>query len=1204
MDLLDEYFKTNRYFVTNHHLESYNEFTSTTIKKVIQSMNPLKVIKTDDGILKHEINLYIGGTETEELYFTKCKIADKSVAHGTRLLYPNECRMKNMSYVCELRANVLVEYIEYNKSGSVSGKRTKELKDILLSKIPIMLHSDLCMLNNQPTSILKAAGECQYDQGGYFIIDGKEKVIVAQERNVTNRLYISALPEDDKKYTHQAFIRCTSEKNSVFPKTFWIYIKKSGAIVIKVPHIDLHVPLFVMFRALGIESDHDIIKHICGPDESDERLVELLRLSVLEAAKAHIMSQSEALNYLSTGTSFKNVDNVMYIIFEDFFPNVPDTMADKARVLGLLARQTAEVCLGYRPESDRDNYMQKRVGISGFLIGDIFKDFYNDFRVETRKKVDNMYVVGFNHNTLDELSEMITEFNANEVFSKSEKLQVGLIKSLKGNWGMAFDSTLQGIVQDLNRLSYVGFISHMRRVCTPMSETALKIRAPHQLGTSQWGYMCPCESPDGASIGLLKNMAILCHVTFGIDPQVILDALKAAKLDVIMLPDVTFELEKQGVRLHINNNWIGVVMDPVRVTKYIRLLRQTNHINPMISVSWNVLENQINILTDSGRCTRPLLLCSSPKFTNKNKTNVYADVFKFQQKMMMDFKSPFTKSVDTLDQVIKTLEQSTSLIDYVDVEESNTSMIAMSVDVTNDRHTHCEIHPSTIFSVYSSTIPLANHNCAPRNIFSGAHGKQAIGVYATNYNNRLDTMSLILHYPQRALVSTRYMDYLNVNKLPNGENLIVAIATYTGYNQEDSIIINADSAARGMFNLTYYASHVASESISNDGVTEILFGNPNNAVLENKDVKISRFANYTKIDDQGLPKLNEYVEDGDCILGKILKTTETVAIGDVANDIFIQTKSRTTYKSVSDIADKTIRGHIDKIALFDLDGTSIRGAKIRIREVREPELGDKMASRHGQKGVIGSMMPASMLPFTKDGLVPDIIVNPHAFPSRMTIAHLLECIMAKAGVSAGFYANGTTFENQDVDSFSSILAGMGLNGRGDEIMYNGITGEQMKCEIFIGPTYYFRLKHMVADKINYRDNGQMVGMTQQPTKGRGNGGGLRIGEMETNVLLSHGISSFTKESMMERSDKYTADVDKDGFIGPVSNHVKHIGDLGDKKIEIPFAFKLMSQELAGMSVVPLVRFDKFDDVDAYDALLDSECASDEEDEDEDEQEDD
>ena len=1494
MDILNLYFSSHRYFVTKHHLDSYNEFTNSTISKVISSMNPLKVIKNDEsGNLHYEILMHIGGRNTDQLFFTKCVTRD--LDGQDRLMYPNECRMKNKSYVCQLRATILVEYIDH-KAGGTKIERT--LENVFLCHIPIMLHSNLCFLSNQTDSILKAAGECPYDQGGYFIIDGKEKVVVAQERNVTNRLYISRNndpPPDPPKETktpllnvgcrkekltysldpwnvkpqamgkmYEAFIRCTSEKNSVFPKTFQLFVdRKNSILYARVPHINLDVPIFVLFRALGIETDKAIMDLIGTP------FYDLLRPTLIKS-HAIALNQPQALAWLSEGVEYKkHVENVMYILFEDFLPNVPDTLYEKAQVLGLLVKEMCEVVLNMRPESDRDNYMQKRVGVSGYLMGDIFKDFYNKFRVETRSKVDNTYEVATNHNTLEELSQMITDLNAHAIFGQSEDFQFGLIKSLKGNWGLSYDSAQQGIVQDLNRISYVGFLSHMRRVSAPMSDTAIKIRAPHQLGAAQWGYMCPCESPDGASIGLIKNMAVLNHVTSSADPETVMNALRAAGFEILPRNN-----NNNNVRLHLNNNWIGSTNQPKEIVEYIKLLRRNGYIDPMISISWNVIDNAINILTDSGRCTRPLLLISSPDFKKtKLQSCAWTDLVP---------KRSTSSSLPDLETLRK--ESHAALIEFIDVEESNTCLIAANRSEIGPFTTHCEIHPSTMFSVYSSTIPLANHNQAPRNVFSGAQGKQAIGVYATNYNSRIDTMSLVLHYPQRALVSTQYMDYLGINKLPNGENLIVAIASYTGYNQEDSIIINADSVARGMFNLTYYSTHVASEWIGEEtspgSFTECRFADPN---VENID--ITRFGNYTKIGRDGFPRLEERIEPDDCIVGKITRDVVTTIIGDPKTDIFTEKKERVTFKSDCDIADKTTSGTVNRVAVFDIENSNVsnapnvRGVKVQLRQTREPELGDKMAcycsktqvltsrgwlqfdqlettdsvasldhenklvyvvptnivsyeyngemyenngdqlsfcvtpnhkmmikqgsewvlrradecffdlqgkrmlrggtglkeinsnlidqssiityglwlryglertdginwyfnehprtkhfeqyhvgrcthvpsifvdakigaflsqvwtwnqeqarllfdtimdgdrvisrsechviaemqrlalhagasafysdeqcnimmvglepmlfnvfaetvsysgtvhccetpngilyvrrngkalwcgnSRHGQKGVVGAMIPAHHMPFNKDGLVPDMIINPHAFPSRMTIGHLIECIMAKGSALSGTYADGTTFEpDNDENNAYNVLERHGYNRQGDEIMYNGITGEQMACEIFIGPTYYFRLKHMVADKINSRAPAKVVGLTQQPTKGRGNDGGLRVGEMETNVLIAHGISSFAKESMMERSDKCTVSASDIGMNGKVKltqntlyeNLTKQNGSSietvkTNDSIQIPFAFKLFAQEMTTLGVQPIVELDNGLEKDLGEAYEDEDESDEEE----------
>lgn len=1171
--MLDSYFSNNKYFITKHHLDSYDRFVNDTIDKIIKSMNPFSIPKYDqNNNLKHEINVEIVRT-----FYSKQE------------LLPNECRIRNRSYISELRADILITIVD----ASSAEPFTRELKDIFMCYVPIMLHSSLCILRNKSDGELQEYGECYLDQGGYFIIDGKEKVIVAQERNVNNKLFVN-LARDQEKFKYQAFMRCTSETDSVFPKTLWLYIKYNNEIVVKVPHINTEVPLFILFRAMGIESDLAILQNIF-PNWSDisDNVKDFIRYSIVGGSS--IYGQTEALEYLAPYTDFKTVENVMHIFFEDFMPNSPENLIDKAKFLGEIARHLVDVGIGAKQESDRDNYITKRVGISGFLLGDIFKDFYNNFRVETMKKIDNKYEFGTN---MDNIKNIINEGNKKEIFSASEKFQWGLLKSLKGNWGLSNDSTKQGIVQDLNRISYMGFISHMRRVNAPM-DTSIKIRSPHQLETSQYGMMCPCESPDGASIGLLKNMAVLCHISAGVPAQIILDALKIAKFKLDFVEDIVVCDMLKGTKLQINNIWIANVDDPVNITKYLRLLRRNGLINIYVSVSWNVFENTINVLTDSGRCCRPLKLAKSkfndPKAKWKELLIGKSNLRHVDDENHSTFIDPFKLyKTNNLKEVLSKLKENQGGLEYIDVEETNCSLIAMDTTQIKKETTHIEIHPSTVFSVYTSTIPLPNHNQAPRNIFSGAQGKQAIGVYATNFNNRIDTMSYLLYYPQKPIVSTRYSNYLGANQLPNGENLIVAIATYQGYNQEDSIILNRRSLENGMFNITYFKSFVSSEVIEKDSKTKtekfIFFANPN-VLKATKNVKLTKWADYSKIDENGIPKLESYIDEGDCITGMCIKNIDYVEEGDPTKDIYIQKTEVESYQSKCKIADKISVGFVDKLALFE-NKNGEKELKIRLRKTRTPELGDKLASRHGQKGVIGMILPPESMPFTKDGLVPDIIINPHAFPTRMTVGHLIECILAKSGCASGFYADGTAFENQDYDKTSEVLDKYGLNLQGDEIMYNGITGEQMKCEVFIGPTYYFRLKHMVSDKINSRDKGQVVGMTQQPTKGRSNGGGLRIGEMETNVLISHGISAFTKDSLVNRSDKYSINVSKrTGHMIPV-NEAKKIVSEPYNKFEVPYASKQLILELESMSIGTRLTTEDIEEENSYGSGLES---SDEED---------
>jgi DNA-directed RNA polymerase II subunit RPB2 len=406
--------------------------------------------------------------------------------------------------------------------------------------------------------------------------------------------------------------------------------------------------------------------------------------------------------------------------------------------------------------------------------------------------------------------------------------------------------------------------------------------------------------------------------------------------------------------------------------------------------------------------------------------------------------------------------------------------------------------------------------------------------------------------------------------MPNGENLIVAVCSYTGYNQEDSIIFNKDAIDRGMFNITYYKSFISTEQDDDPSSSDrTLFANPLEMQKAGKNISIKQQANFDKLDVNGFPKLNEYISDKDAIVGKC-KVQRQTKKNEEGGGIFADQEYNETYVSACDIADKTVNGHVDKVYVYEKPGDGQRVVKIKLRKFRIPEFGDKAASAHGQKGVCGMILPSESMPFTKEGLVPDIIINPHAFPTRMTVGHLLECLITKACVIEGTSVDVTPFEENETKPFNDVLENAGFQAHGDEILYNGITGEQIHTDIFFGPTYYHRLKHMVADKINYRTQGKKVGLTMQPTKGRSNEGGLRIGEMEANALVSHGVAAFTKESFMERSDKHSFIVDNEtGAISSIDEHKQVFNGVKSySKVELPFSFKLMTQELNAMSLMP------------------------------------
>ncbi len=1117
------------------------------------------------------------GENAENIYLDKPVLNTNTETH---VLLPNEARLRNITYVSNLYVDIHILYQVYKTNTNQIIKEDKKVFDkVLLGAIPIMLHSKLCNLYGLNEKNLIDMGECPYDQGGYFIIDGKEKVIIAQERGATNKLFINKSTNIENIY--EGYIRCTSEEDSLFPKIVKFFMlskdiasgKRMNALTVKVPHISTDIPLFVLFRALGVESDKDIIQNIMSCNETDNAIQNILYYSIIDSPG--IYTQKDALNFLKEFTDYKTIEHVRYILIFNLLPNVGHDFQNKAIYLGYIINRLISTYLGRFNDTDRDNYMYKRVHLSGFMLSDIFRDFYNGLRRNVRNNIDREYEKG-PWRKAGNISEIVNLVNLDLMFPSSF-ITEGMMKSMKGNWGLMEDPNKQGIVQDLSRISYSSFVSHLRRVNTPI-DRSIKIISPHRLNTSQYGYMCPVESPDGASIGLIKNMSMLTHVTFDISTKAIFDALEILGNEYYKyIKDIDiYSINKEYAKLFINNAWVAIISHPEMVFKYFKLLKRNALINIFTSVSWDIMTNVINIIVESGRCCRPLLVIKKGNVlpVTKDTNMIWSDYFCGQliEKANFDFYNqefinPFnlinTKDINVL---FEKLEESSSIMEFIDVEESNTCMIAMTSSDLNNKninYTHIEIHPSTMFGIYTSTIPLSNHNQAPRNIFSGAQGKQAVGIYATNFNNRLDTMSYVLHYPQKPIVSTMFNNLFDCDKLPSGENLIVAIACYSGYNQEDSIIINKSSIERGMFNMSYFKTVYDSESSSKDG--EIIFTHPVSVTNSGKKCNIKGIANYNKIDiNTGLPIINSCIKEDDVYLGKC----KVVNKQNKSQNIFNENIQEEEYNDISLKADKTVSGFIDKVFL-NHNSSNENNVKIRFRKWRIPELGDKCASRHGQKGVVGMILPNEQMPFTKQGIIPDMIINPHAFPSRMTIAHLLECLISKSCCIDGIEYDGTPFENHDFEKIYEKLKNNGYECHGNEIMYNGMTGDQIETDIFIGPTYYMRLKHMVADKINYRLDGPVTNITRQPTKGRANDGGLRIGTMETDVLSSHGLFGFLKESLMERADGTTfmIDADKGNIIGSAKNVEKV------KFINAPYALKPLLFEINTLGINPILITD-------------------------------
>lgn len=1215
-DILDLYFKNHKYPFTSHHLDSYRDFIKNNIPNTIKSQNPITMIKYNDvGSIIMKVEVYIGGEKGDEIYIDRpITFEDKS----PKVITPNDARLKNLTYETHLYGNVLIKITDdedYNYENIY--------KNVALGSIPIMLHSDPCILNNQGSQVLKHLGECVYDTGGYFIIDGKEKVIIAQERITSNRLFTTKY-KDDQNFSFKGLIKCTADTGETVlsPKNLELYLVKNPVILekqktyseklINFNEIDVSkdyipkknsilctfrgingkkIPLFILFRALGIESDKEIYDLIFGSDLNDiEKLYfeEFIRPTIL--ASSILYTQEEALNYMKPLSTYKTIDHVKSFLVTDIFPNIP-IFKNKSKYLGYLVKQFINTCLNIQDESDRDSYIYKRVDISGYLLSQLFSESYTKLTKFIRDSLDKTY----NYGSWKSTNNYDLFINENNIYKIIPSLIItkSFLRSLKGMWGLEDDDDPElGMVQDLSRISYIGFLSHLRNVNMPL-DRSIKLTSPHRLHSQQYGIICPFATPDGASVGYLKNLALLAKITSTSNIEFIKECLDDINL-VILLENVNITLTRNITKIFLNGSYYGITYQPNLLIRTLKAYRRNNLFNVLTSISWDIKNNDIRILTDSGRCCRPLIINNNnnknftnwfdmitgtlnPLHDNEKNDNIYYKSFYKSPKLLPIF------SNKNNDEILIELEKNGAVIEYIDIDEQDTIFIAMNKSDLNNFHTHIEIHPSTMMSAISANIPLSNHNQSARNVFHAAQSKQAIGIYATNFNKRFDTMSYVLHYPQKPLITTRISHYTSSNNMPNGANLIVAIMTYSGFNQEDSIMINKASLDRGLFSLSYYKSVTATAKIESQ-YEKTIFANP--LEYKKKGIKVHNLknANYNFIDNNGFSKINTFIPKGQKIV-VIGMLNEKTTYKEVKKGVFTEFIKETIYTDCSIVTDNSLYGKIDNIFISNKtndDDTVI--CKLRFLKIKKPEFGDKHASRHGQKGVIGMIIPEENMPFSKNGIKPDIIINPHAIPSRMTIGHLVECVFAKLACIDGYFGDGTVFLPFDENIIFDNLENKGFNKHGNEILYNGNNGNQIGCEIFIGPTFYFRLKHMVAEKMHARDIGPKVSLTRQPTAGRRKGGGLRIGEMERDSLLSHGLSQFIQESMTKRSDDYKWYISKKN--GTIVNNKFNFNNDDIIAINTPYCFKLLTQELQTMGLQMRLNTDKIKfpeyDLDDYD----------------------
>ena len=1641
--------------LVRHQIESYNDMVNVQLKRTVDMFNPVKIASDQDydkTTHKHRLEVEVNFTN---LYMSRPQIHENTGA--TKILFPQEARLRNFTYASMMTVDMSVKYIVRGTDNDQITTHHKVFPKIQIGKMPIMLKSCICVLTQHKHLDHNITGECPYDAGGYFIINGSEKTVLGQERAAENKVLCYNVSKGNNKWRYVAEIKSIPDSRCISPKqiNMMVVAKQNGfghPLVIQIPRMKQPVPLFIVFRALGVLSDQEICEYIVynigGTDDEttggggdggangiSTKLLESLQASIIDANG--IMTQEDAFRYFTTQVIFTpiNMDKesgaikkrefAYEVLHNDLFPHC-NTDQQRKFFLGHMAHKLLCAFFEINKQDDRDSYLNKRVDLTGALLNNLFRNYFNKLVKDMSKQVVREINTGSWRSTEDYLG-IINDTNMYKII-KSTTIENGLKRALStGDFGIkSMTSNKVGVAQVLNRLTYSSSLSHLRRLNTPIDKSG-KLIPPRKLHNTSWGFLCPAETPEGGSIGVVKNISYLSHVTIHSNPASLhayideyIERLETLK------PRDTY----RQVKVFVNGTWVGITRNPLRLYHEFKLKKWRGIINIYTSVVFDYPNAEIRICNDAGRMMRPLLLVDQ----DTNELFITRDIIKRIDAHEIGWDDLLTH----MSASDAGATASHGVIEYIDPDEQAFSMIAMrphhlyrnETDTTSPykyRYSHCEIHPSTIFGVLASCIPFPEHNQAPRNtyqcldinetvqmsdgrrvpikdvkvgdevmtyhpttfevsttkvvnhfiqentnpvykittisgreiiatedhrfstnagwktvkemmddrelrvgvfdtkrihnsindienerelildeemfrlkmkelnieetvnrkitktqkyinhlkeigmipLYSNNHklgvlariigylyadgsiniyrkkkynynefqcsfdfgrridadnmiedlkmvgfnpvkitegtrtfksadseryqthhtfnltfngclpafivslgvsygkktetprneiprwimnnkyvssqfisgfqggdgckirwdkvldkrtgtkgyiikiqetsqqinptikdslkrfmeqcitilnnldikvtkqdpfeeeinstrvkysfrisstpqnllryyetvgysycdtknmasfvnveylkyknftngninieewtqdiiqkknncifvpiqsivpvsnrmvsdievesdnhsfiagdgfassncamGKQAIGIYVTNYQRRMDKTAYVLTYPHRPLVDTRLMQMIQLAEIPSGAPLIVAIMSYTGYNQEDSVLVNQGAIDRGMFSATIY--HTEKDEDKKINGDEEVRCHPD--VSKTKGMK---FGNYDKLNQRGVMPANTFIENRDIIMGKV------IPIKDNRNDPTKIVK----YEDISRVYHTSEECYVDK-SYIDSNGEGYCFCKVRVRAFRKPVIGDKVSSRMGQKGTIGNIIPERDMPFTKEGIRPDIIINPHAIPSRMTIGQLKETLLGKVLVNLGLFGDGTSFGEYDIKDISKELLKVGFEMNGNELLYNGLTGEQIKSDIFIGPVFYQRLKHMVADKQHSRSIGPMVNFTHQPAEGRSRDGGLRFGEMERDAMVGHGASRFTKGRMYDCSDKYEVHVcRKCGIIASYNDERSiHLCKTCDNRsdfarVQIPYACKLLFQELATMNVAPRI----------------------------------
>jgi DNA-directed RNA polymerase II subunit RPB2 len=1144
--IIEDNFKKKGF--VHHQIDSFNYFIQWGFPNIISQEPPIVIKYKDEKDIKNDY--------TYTIKFSNLHIPSPTVIEENRTLrgfFPSEARQRDLTYDSPI-------YVDIDTKYQINGKEEEEnIKRVVIGRMPIMLRSEKCYLSNITPNERIKNGECSKDDGGYFIIRGKERVLVPQLRSVYN-IPLVLEQKQGEKFKYIAEIRSMSEEtgHSVLLKA--LFGSDERTLVFCLPYIKDYIPIGIVFKALGYVEDKkikDMIGLFCSKSSKYIKLI--LRDSYIceehtdgfklfseqienedkkpneikniwENMKSedkkiwkNKMTQNKALKYIANYSmhTLKDDEKINYayqIVKNELFPHmgVTSTIKEVVYFLGYIVNKLISTYIGNRKKDDRDDYKNKRVESSGVLCYELTRQLFKKYCSSI------VTIIGKKKQNPDIMS----------IIFRLSTITNGLKHCFStGNWGVPKNSYIRnGVSQVLSRLSYGATLSNLRRVNIPVGKESKNIKI-RQIHPSQIMFICPSETPEGAPVGIVLNLSLLTKISERFSTILMRDTIE--NFDNIILIN-NFKNINDLTKVFLNGIFIGFTDEIYDFIDEFKSIRNMKLIPYDVSISYDDIDDEIKIFSDEGRLLRPVFTVNDDKLNATEEDGT-------------DWDSLVDKN----------------LITYIDNNEIDNAVIAFNQNQLDKyKNDYCEIAAAMMLGVMASIIPFPDHSQSPRNCYQAAMGKQAMSMFALSHLVRADTITHVLTYPQKSIVSTKSSELMGFNEMPSGINCIVAIACYTGFNQEDSIIINKSAIDRGLFWSTTYRTHTEEEKKQGTYNFDRISLPPLD--IRRKDI------NYSLLDDNGIVRVRHpvyvdengnkkgggavYVQKGDVIISKtIIESNKNGEEKLLDNSLVIK---------------KGEEGFIDRI----YSSTTPNGyklVKVVIRSVRIPEVGDKFASRAAQKGTCGMVYNQQDMPFTSEGISPDIIINPHCIPSRMTINQLMETVLGKSCCIEGTYGDATPFSKSSINIAEELCNRLEMNKyerTGKEIVYNGMTGDCMG-KVFIGPVYYQRLKHLVVDKVHARSYGPNTTLTRQPLEGRSRDGGLRFGEMERDCMIAHGTSRFLKERLFDQSDPFSVVIcEKCGNFATTNKECKGCNTDKVSNVIMPYVSKLVIQELNSMLV--------------------------------------